>query len=49
MAQMHGPVYDFFRDQGSNIAGFLALVAGLVAYCIIASVSVSLLRGTPRL
>jgi hypothetical protein len=31
---MHDPVYDFFRDQGSIIAGFLALVAGLLAYCI---------------
>jgi hypothetical protein len=33
---MHGPIYEFFygffRDQGSIIAGFLALVAGLLLY-----------------
>jgi hypothetical protein len=29
---MHIPLYEFFRDQGSIIAGILALLAGLVAY-----------------
>jgi hypothetical protein len=29
---MHGCVYEFFRDQGSLIAGLLALAAGIIAY-----------------
>ena len=29
---MHNPVYEFFRDQGSIIAGVLALAAGIMAY-----------------
>lgn len=29
---MHGCLYDFFRDQGSSIAGLLALMAGGLAY-----------------
>jgi hypothetical protein len=29
---MHSGLYDFLRDQGSLIAGILALIAGLVAY-----------------
>jgi hypothetical protein len=31
---MHSGLYDFLRDQGSLIAGFLALIAGLVAYLV---------------
>jgi hypothetical protein len=26
------PVYDFFRDQGSFLAGIVALIAGVLAY-----------------
>ena len=29
---MHSALYEFFRDQGSIIAGLLALIAGLLAY-----------------
>jgi hypothetical protein len=29
---MHSPGYEFFRDQGSIIAGVLALAAGIIAY-----------------
>ena len=29
---MRSPLYEFFRDQGSIIAGLLALLAGLLAY-----------------
>jgi hypothetical protein len=29
---MHSCVYEFFRDQGSIIAGLLALAAGILAY-----------------
>jgi hypothetical protein len=28
----HSAVYEFFRDQGSIIAGLLALLAGVLAY-----------------
>jgi hypothetical protein len=30
---MHSSLYEFFRDQGSLIAGVLALIAGVIAYC----------------
>lgn len=29
---MHSYLYEFFRDQGSLIAGALALIAGIIAY-----------------
>jgi hypothetical protein len=29
---MHSCLYEFFRDQGSIIAGLLALAAGILAY-----------------
>ncbi len=29
---MHCALYEFFRDQGSAIAGVLALIAGAAAY-----------------
>lgn len=30
---MQVTLYDFFRDQGTTLAGLLALLAGGVAYC----------------
>src|SRR5215470_10176631 len=32
IGKMQYPVYEFFRDQGSIIAGVLALAAGIIAY-----------------
>lgn len=29
---MHSALYEFFRDQGSILAGILALMAGIIAY-----------------